>query len=99
MDDRFSLFGYRFGLNAILDVIPGFGDIATTIIALYILGRAIQYKIPVHVIIHMLWNIAVYFVVGLIPWFGDLFGIYWKPNRRNITLLRKTLERREFIEV
>ena len=38
MDDRFTLFGFRFGFNFLLDLIPEIGDIVTTIIALYILA-------------------------------------------------------------
>lgn len=93
MDDRFSLFGFNFGLNFIIDLIPGIGDAVTTGIALYILGRALQYKISRSIVAHMLWNIAVYFIVGLIPFLGDIFGAWWKPNRRNITLLQSALEK------
>ena len=91
MDDRFSLLGFNFGLNFIIDLIPGIGDAVTTGIALYILGRALQYKIPRATVAHMLGNIAIYFIVGLIPFLGDVFGVWWKPNRRNIILLQTAL--------
>ena len=39
------------------------------------------------------FNIAIYFLVGLIPWLGVLFDTWWKPNRRNIHLLRNYARR------
>lgn len=91
MDDRFELFGFRFGLNFIIDLIPGIGDVATTLVALYIFGLAIKYKIPKWTGFRMILNIAIYFIVGLIPWLGDIFGVWWKPNRRNLKLLQNKL--------
>src|SRR5437762_11459871 len=90
MDNQFRLpvLGWRFGLNAIIDLIPEFGDIATTIVALYILVSAVRYRVPKITLLRMGLNIAIYFVVGLIPFAGDLFDAWWKPNIRNINLLR-----------
>src|SRR2546429_1946700 len=81
--------GWRFGLNAIIDLIPEVGDIATTIVALYILVSAVRYRVPKITLLRMGVNIAIYFVVGLIPFAGDLFGAWWKPNIRNLNLLRR----------
>jgi Domain of unknown function (DUF4112) len=91
MDNQFSLpiLGWRFGLNAIIDLIPQFGDIATTIVALYVLVSAVRYRVSKITLLRMGFNIAIYFVVGLIPLAGDLFAAWWKPNIRNIDLLRR----------
>src|SRR5438105_12040446 len=91
MDNQFRLpiLGWRFGLNAVIDLIPEFGDIATTIVALYILVSAVRYRVPKITLLRMALNIAIYFVGGLIPFAGDLFGAWWKPNIRNINLLRR----------
>ncbi len=91
MDNQFRVpvLGWRFGLNAIIDLIPEFGDIATTIVALYILVSAVRYRVPKITLLRMGVNIAIYFVGGLIPLAGDLFDAWWKPNIRNINLLRK----------
>src|SRR2546423_507341 len=90
MDNQFRIpiLDWRFGFNAIINLIPEFGDIATTIIALYILVSAVRYRVPKITLLRMGLNIAIYFIVGLIPWLGDLFGVWWKPNIRNINLLR-----------
>src|SRR3981081_969806 len=91
MDNQFQvpLIGWRFGLNAVIDLIPEFGDIATTIVALYVLVAAVRYRVPKVTLLRMGLNIAIYFVVGLIPFAGDLFAIWWKPNIRSINLLRR----------
>ena len=91
MDDRFEFLGFRFGLNFIIDLIPGIGDLATTVVAFYIFSAALRYKVSYWTIARMLVNIAVYFIVGLLPWVGDVFGAWWKPNRRNLNLLRKQI--------
>jgi hypothetical protein len=91
MDNQFRLpiLGWRFGLNAIIDLIPEFGDIATTIVALYVLVAAVRYRVPKVTLLRMGLNIAIYFIGGLVPLVGDLFGIWWKPNIRNLNLLRR----------
>src|SRR5438132_6681810 len=91
MDNQFRLpvLGWRFGLNAIIDLIPEFGDIATTIVALYVLVSAVRYRVPKITLLRMGLNIGIYFVGGLIPLAGDLFDAWWKPNIRNLNLLRK----------
>src|SRR6266851_3372153 len=91
MDNQFQIpiLGWRFGLNAIIDLIPEFGDIATTIVALYILVSAVRYRAPKITLLRMGLNIAIYFIGGLVPFAGDLFDAWWKPNIRNINLLRR----------
>jgi len=91
MDNQFRIpvLGWRFGLNAIIDLIPQFGDVATTIVALYVLVSAVRYRVPKITLLRMGTNIAIYFLLGLIPFIGDLFDAWWKPNIRNIKLLRR----------
>ena len=91
MDNQFRVpvLGWRFGLNAIIDLVPGIGDVATTLIALYVLVSAVRYRVPKITLLRMGLNIAIYFVVGLLPLVGDLFAIWWKPNIRNLNLLRR----------
>src|SRR5438128_10341984 len=90
MDNQFRIpiLDWRFGFNAIIDLIPEFGDIATTIVALYILVSAVRYRVPKITLLRMGVNIGIYFLGGLIPFAGDLFDAWWKPNIRNINLLR-----------
>ena len=91
MDNQFRIpiLGWRFGLNPLIDLVPGIGDAATTLVALYIMSSAVRYRVPKITLLRMGINIAIYFVVGLIPFAGDAFDAWWKPNIRNITLLRR----------
>lgn len=90
MDNKFEIpgLGWRFGLNFLIDWIPGIGDTATTLVAIYILFNAVRYRAPKITLLRMGLNIAIYFVLGLIPFVGDVLGAWWKPNIRNINLLR-----------
>lgn len=89
MDNQFAIpvLGWRFGLNAIIDLIPGIGDVSTSLIALYILISAVRYRVRKITLLRMGVNVAIYFIAGMIPWAGDLFDAWWKPNIRNLKLL------------
>src|SRR5438067_4798704 len=90
MDNQFQLpvLGWRFGINAIIDLIPEFGDIATSLVALYILISAVRYRVPKITLLRMGLNIAIYFLVGMLTFAGYAFDVWWKPNIRNLNLLR-----------
>ena len=90
MDNQFAvpLLGWRFGVNVIIDLIPGIGDVATSLIALYILVSAVRYRVPRITLLRMALNIVIYFLGNLVPWVGDIFAAWWKPNMRNLALLK-----------
>src|SRR5260221_13309444 len=69
MDNQFRIpiLDWRFGFNAIIDLIPEFGDIATTIVALYILVSAGRYRVPKITLLRLRVNICINFAVGLGP--------------------------------
>ncbi len=91
MDDQFEFLGFRFGINFFIDLVPGIGDIASTIIASYIFLKALEYRLPWFTLLRMLLNIGIFFLASLVPVIGDLFAAWWKPNRRNLKILRKSL--------
>src|SRR5579871_4409760 len=69
---RIPVLGWHFGLNLIIDLIPGIGDWATSIVALVILVAAVRYRVSKLTLLRMGLNIAIYFIVGLAPFAGDL---------------------------
>ena len=79
----------QFGLDVLLGLIPGFGDTATSIVSLYILQAATKAGVPRVTVARMALNIAIDYVVGIVPVIGDLFDVYWKSNVRNVELLRR----------
>jgi hypothetical protein len=81
--------GWRFGLDAIVGLIPGLGDTATTIVSLYILAAGVRYRVSKATLLRMGFNIAVDYFIGAIPLVGDLFDAAWKSNQMNVELLRR----------
>jgi hypothetical protein len=81
----------RFGLDALIGLVPGIGDTITTLTSLYIVHEAHQLGAPKHLIARMLANIALDGVVGAVPLVGDAFDVFWRSNRRNMALLKDYL--------
>ncbi|HYP50388.1 MAG TPA: DUF4112 domain-containing protein [Pyrinomonadaceae bacterium] len=81
--------GWRFGLDSLVGLIPGVGDTATTLVSFYVLAAAVRYRVPKITILRMALNIAIDYLVGIIPFLGDLFDFAWKSNKMNIDLLKQ----------
>src|SRR4030095_4380042 len=91
MDDliRVPGLGWRFGLDALIGLIPGFGDTATSLVSFYILASAVRYRVPKITLLRMGCNIGLDYALGSLPLGGDLFDAWWKSNQMNVELLRK----------
>jgi hypothetical protein len=81
--------GIRFGLDALVGLIPGLGDTLTSVVSLYILKVASLRGVPRVVLARMALNIAIDYLLGTVPVVGDAFDIYWKANLKNVELLRR----------
>jgi hypothetical protein len=94
MDSVFRIpgLGLRFGLDVILGLIPGAGDIATSLVSIYIFTAANRIGVPRITLVRMALNIIIDLVVGAVPFVGDAFDVYWKSNQRNVELLRRHVE-------
>ena len=94
MDDLFRIpvLGWRFGLDAILGLIPAFGDTSTSLVSFYILASAVRYRVPKITLLRMGLNIAIDYAVGSVPVVGDLFDAWWKSNQMNLALLKQRAE-------
>lgn len=95
MDDRFRIPGtrIRFGFDPIVGLVPGAGDTVSAAIGVYTLARLRNAGLPVTLLGRMAGNLAVDWLVGLVPVLGDLFDVAFKAHRRNAALLRRHLER------
>ena len=91
MDDLFRIpvLGWRFGLDAIIGLVPALGDTTTSLVSLYILASAVRYRVPKITLLRMGVNIAIDYVLGSVPVVGDLFDAYWKSNKMNVELLKR----------
>ena len=81
----------RFGWDSLLGLIPGIGDTGTALIALYFPFKALLMGAGIPTVAHMTMNVAVDWLIGLIPVFGDLFDVGFRCNQRNVRLLRKAM--------
>jgi uncharacterized protein DUF4112 len=81
----------RFGVDALIGLVPGIGDVVTTLMSLYIVREARALGAPRHLIARMLVNVALDGVVGAVPLLGDAFDVMWRANRRNMALLQRHL--------
>ena len=79
--------GIRFGIDGIIGLVPGFGDVLAGILSLIIPLAAWIRGVPYVTLVRMAVNLGIGVLVGSIPIFGDIFDIAWKANRRNYQLL------------
>ncbi|HUI94682.1 MAG TPA: DUF4112 domain-containing protein [Xanthobacteraceae bacterium] len=78
----------RFGIEALLRLVPGIGDAAASALSCYLLYEAHRLGVPPRIFFRMLLNVAVEGVVGAVPVAGDAFDVAFRANRRNVRLLR-----------
>ena len=90
LDDLFRIpgVGWRFGLDAIIGLIPNVGDTLTSFASFYILLAGVRYGVPKITLLRMAFNIGLDYLVGSIPVVGDAFDFVWKANKQNMELIR-----------
>src|SRR6266496_727322 len=82
----------RLGLNPILDLVPGCGDIATAVVSVSVLVYGIRRSIPKILLGRMALNVLINEVVGIVPIVGSIFAFWFTANTRNYDLLRQHLD-------
>ncbi len=83
----------RFGVEAVMRLVPGIGDATASALSCYLLYEAHRLDVPAHVFARMVANVAIEGTVGAIPLLGDLFDVGFRANRRNVAILREHFER------
>ncbi|WP_232818210.1 DUF4112 domain-containing protein [Zobellella maritima] len=79
--------GFRIGLDGIIGLVPGVGDLAAAGLSSYILMEAARMKVPGSLLARMGLNVLLELLVGTIPVIGDLFDFAFKANKRNVRLI------------
>ncbi|MGQ4649074.1 DUF4112 domain-containing protein [Lyngbya aestuarii] len=87
--------GFRIGLDPIIGLIPGAGDLVSTGFSAYIIFLATQLGLPGQDLKKMILNVALEAVVGTVPLAGDLFDAFYKSNIRNLAILEEHLTKVE----
>jgi hypothetical protein len=91
MDESIEIGPWKIGLDGLLGVIPGIGDMAGAAVSMVIIARAMQAGISRSAITRMVINVAVDSLLGALPLLGDIFDFAWKSNVRNVQIYREAL--------
>ena len=91
MDAQFVVPGtnFRFGLDGIIGLIPGAGDLSTFAVSAYLLSIMARNGASGFVLARMVLNVVIDALFGMVPILGDLFDIAFKANMRNLKLMKE----------
>ncbi len=95
MDSRFHIpfTKVRFGLDGLIGLIPGAGDVVALGASFYIIQQAREMGVSQDALLRMIANASVDFALGLVPVVGDVADIVFKANNRNLKILEKELSK------
>ena len=95
LDNAFLIPGLnrRVGLDAVIGLVPGVGDVISAALASYIIWEARQLGLPRWKIARMVGNLAFDTAIGAIPVAGDVFDLFFKANQRNLRIINEHLKR------
>ena len=90
-DSAFRIPGTQitFGIDPIIGLIPGLGDLASPVLSLFFIWHGVRLGVPKVVLARMAINALVDGVIGSVPIVGDLFDFAWKANDWNLALLER----------
>ena len=96
MDEAFPLPGtnIRIGLDAVIGLIPGIGDVVGGVMSSWIIVGALRHRVPGRIIARMVLNILIDLLFGAVPVAGDVFDFLYEENVKNMRLLEKHRDRR-----
>lgn len=86
----------RFGIESIIRLVPGIGDLAASALSAYLLLQAHKLGVPRALFLRMIANVVLEGTVGAVPLVGDAFDVAFRANRRNVALLREHFARARF---
>ena len=91
LDQRFTIPGtsIRIGLDPIVTLIPGIGDLLANLTGSFIIVIAAQLGVPKIVLTRMGINVAINTLLGAVPIFGDVISIWYRSNVKNVELLER----------
>jgi Domain of unknown function (DUF4112) len=79
----------RFGFEPIIGLIPILGNQATSLMSAALLYRSVRHRLPKIALVRMALNILINGVMGMVPFFGNIFVLWYKPNIRNYKILER----------
>lgn len=91
MDSRFEVLGVRVGLDSIIGLVPGLGDLVTSLVAWYIVLEAYEMGVPDNIVFKMAVSVLADMFIGSIPIIGDVIDVAYRVNEKNVSLVEKHL--------
>jgi Domain of unknown function (DUF4112) len=91
MDGAIPIGRWSIGIDPLLGLVPGFGDLIGAFISLVIVMRAVQAGVPRIAVARMMTNIAIDTLIGAIPVVGDAFDFAYKANLKNLRIYEESL--------
>jgi hypothetical protein len=91
LDSQFEVAGIRFGLDALIGLVPVVGDTIAVLVGTYPLYLARKHKLGKTVEWRMIANLAIDYVGGLVPLVGDAFDVGFKANLKNLEILERAV--------
>jgi len=93
LDEAFRIPGtaFRFGIDGVIGLVPGLGDVLAGLLSLAIPIAAWLRGVPYVTLVRMIANLGIGVLAGSVPIMGDIFDVAWKANRRNFRLLQRHL--------
>ena len=79
--------GFRIGIDPIIGLVPGIGDLLSTALSLYLVYQGALLGLRKRILLRMIGNVAIEALVGTFPVLGDVFDAVWKANMRNLRLI------------
>lgn len=97
MDEAFVIPGtkFRVGLDALVGLIPGVGDVIGAVMSAWIIVGGVRHRVPARIVFRMILNVAVDLLFGSVPVAGDVFDFMFEENVMNMRLLEKHRDRRK----
>lgn len=96
LDSRWRVPGtqIRFGLDAVVGLLPVAGDMATGLVSFYLVFRAASLGAPAGLVWRMVFNVVLDIMLGSIPGLGIFLDVFYRANTRNAQLMRRYVMRR-----
>jgi hypothetical protein len=91
MDSSSGMGRWSIGLDGLMGLVPGIGDVAGAVISMLIVMRAVRAGVPRIAVARMVTNIAVDTILGSVPLAGDLFDFAYKSNMKNVRIYQESL--------
>jgi hypothetical protein len=89
----------KFGLDPIIGLIPGIGDLMGAVMSGYIILEAVRADVPNVTLVRMLVNVGIDTLLGAVPALGDVFDAAWKSNTMNVALLERHVAGTESVSI